>query len=164
MKIIAHRGNINGPDLERENQPAYIERALRMGYDAEIDLWCPDGDALWLGHDEPLYEISELWLFEFINKLWVHCKDVGAAKYCSINGGRIKPEDLKLHYFWHQDDDRTLTSRQLWWTFPGQEIHPMAIAVLPENTDWPDSELQYVMAICTDEAEEYRQWYQSLHS
>ena len=37
MKLIAHRGNINGP-CERENSPEYILETINLGYDCEIDV------------------------------------------------------------------------------------------------------------------------------
>ena len=38
MKIISHRGNIRGPNPEKENRPSYIDCALGNGYDVEIDI------------------------------------------------------------------------------------------------------------------------------
>ena len=37
MKLIAHRGNIDGPS-DDQNDPDYIDNALSLGYDAEICL------------------------------------------------------------------------------------------------------------------------------
>ena len=56
MKLIAHRGNIFGPNLDRENNPDYILEALDYGCDVEIDLWVKDND-LFLGHSSPEYPI-----------------------------------------------------------------------------------------------------------
>ena len=39
MKLIAHRGNVNGPDPLTENTPEKIESAITAGYDVEIDIW-----------------------------------------------------------------------------------------------------------------------------
>ena len=39
MEIIAHRGNLNGPQPENENNPEYINSALELGFSAEIDVW-----------------------------------------------------------------------------------------------------------------------------
>ena len=39
MILIAHRGNINGPRVEFENNPEYVLRAIEMGFDAEVDVW-----------------------------------------------------------------------------------------------------------------------------
>ena len=55
MKLISHRGNISGPNPERENHPEYIFEVLQAGYDVEIDVWFVDNKFM-LGHDEPQYE------------------------------------------------------------------------------------------------------------
>ena len=39
MKFISHRGNIDGPNPEWENDPSRIEDVLNKGYDVEIDVW-----------------------------------------------------------------------------------------------------------------------------
>jgi hypothetical protein len=39
MKLIAHRGNINGIMDSLENEPTYIDLAIQKGYDVEVDLW-----------------------------------------------------------------------------------------------------------------------------
>ena len=38
MKLIAHKGNVNGPDSSKENTPAQIEWCIDNGYDVEIDV------------------------------------------------------------------------------------------------------------------------------
>ena len=43
MKIISHRGNLNGPESETENSPKKIEEALKLGYECEIDVWYQSG-------------------------------------------------------------------------------------------------------------------------
>jgi len=52
MKIIAHRGNLTGPNPLRENSIDYIEEAISEGFDVEIDLWVEDNQCH-LGHDGP---------------------------------------------------------------------------------------------------------------
>ena len=79
MKLIAHRGNINGSDPLEENSPEYIEAAIAEGYDVEIDIRYDTFDKkLYLGHDEPQYVTTWFWLGKYINNLWVHCKNVEA--------------------------------------------------------------------------------------
>jgi hypothetical protein len=39
MILISHRGNINGRIEGLENTPNYIQDAIKLGYDVEIDLW-----------------------------------------------------------------------------------------------------------------------------
>ena len=76
MKLISHRGNLNGPNKERENHPDYIWEALQAGYEVEIDVWWVDGKFK-LGHDEPQYDFPfqfnrkpSIVNFGFIVKIW----------------------------------------------------------------------------------------------
>jgi hypothetical protein len=39
MILIAHRGNLNGPNKESENMPDYINIAIEKGFYVEIDVW-----------------------------------------------------------------------------------------------------------------------------
>ena len=47
MILISHRGNLNGPNEDRENSPYYIMEAIDDGYDVEVDLWWVDGKVYW---------------------------------------------------------------------------------------------------------------------
>ena len=74
MLLIAHRGNVSGPRTEFENNPIYIDKAIELGYDVEIDVWFVN-NKLFLGHDEPQYKIddeatltSERYIWTFPNK------------------------------------------------------------------------------------------------
>ena len=44
MILISHRGNINGPNPEMENDPRYIENTLGKGFNVEVDVWSNDSD------------------------------------------------------------------------------------------------------------------------
>ena len=39
MILISHRGNISKKDLSKENHPAYIDNAIKKGFQVEIDIW-----------------------------------------------------------------------------------------------------------------------------
>jgi hypothetical protein len=80
MKIISHRGNLDGPNPEEENTIVYIDKALSIGYDVEIDLRVQDG-FLYLGHDGPEHRITHTHLRDRRQRLWVHCKDLLAFSY-----------------------------------------------------------------------------------
>ena len=144
MILISHRGNLNGPQPENENRPDYIEKAL-LNYNVEIDIFFYKNE-LWLGHDNPQYKIKNLnWLEN--NKLWCHAKNLEALdkmlKY------------PKIHCFWHQNDDYTITSKGYIWAYPGKKLNKNAIYVLPEWCKKFDTTLKYC-GVCSDYMEKYR--------
>lgn len=137
MILISHRGNTNGRIEELENKPVYIDDAITMGYDVEIDLWFIDGRT-YLGHDKPQYEVDDEWLSNRADKLWVHCKNVESLNWI---------RSTILHYFWHEEDTLTLTSKNHIWVYPGRQPVIGSIAVLPELNNDIVSEC---IGICSD--------------
>ena len=131
MILISHRGNLIGKNESLENNPNYIDVAISKGYDVEIDVWFKD-DTLWLGHDKPQYTVTIDFFKERISKLWIHCKNIDAVQFfmgCKDIGSHY-------HYFWHQNDDITLTSFNYIWAYPGKQPIKGSIAVMPEiNND-----------------------------
>ena len=125
MKLIAHRGNISGPNSDEENNPSYIDTALKMSYDVEIDLRYED-QKFYLGHDQAQYKVSEIWLIERKNNLWIHCKDLNSLS-------ALSETEIDFNYFWHQNDDFTLTSKNYIWTYPGKQFSLNSIIVVPES-------------------------------
>ena len=104
MKLIAHRGNIKGPNPELENDPLYIDDAIRLRYDVEIDArYDPITQIFWLGHDEPQYKVSWKWIANRHSNIWIHCKDIITLEEFA------KYKHAGYQYFWHQEDDYTLT-------------------------------------------------------
>jgi len=89
------------------------------------------------------FPIKIEWLQERNHKLWIHCKNHKALE--TLYGS-------EFHYFWHHDDDVTLTSRGIIWAHP--KIQPLknSIAVLPDNYDW---DLNNCMGICSDYIKKY---------
>tara|TARA_R110000868_G_scaffold208480_2_gene457916 strand:- start:1917 stop:2375 length:459 start_codon:yes stop_codon:yes gene_type:complete len=128
MKFIAHRGNIDGPNPLKENNPEYIDSAIKLGYDVEIDVRCEEHQ-FYLGHDDPQYYVPMTWLVKRKDNLWIHCKDLKSLDIFSNS-------PIDFNYFWHQEDDYTLTSMGYIWTYPGKEVIEKSIMVMPEwNTD-----------------------------
>ncbi len=74
MIYIAHRGNTNGRFESYENEPTYIDLAIKKGFDVEIDVWFIDG-ILYLGHDEAQYGSDFRWFRDRLSKIWIHCKN-----------------------------------------------------------------------------------------
>lgn len=129
MKLIAHRGNINGPDSLKENSLEYIDTAIELGYDVEIDIrYNPTEQQFYLGHDDPQYQVSMLWLLRRKDKLWIHCKDFSSLRVFSES-------DVDFNYFWHNTDNHTLTSKGFIWSYPGQPYSSNSVIVMPENLD-----------------------------
>jgi hypothetical protein len=148
MIYIAHRGNINGPNKERENHPEYIDEAIELGYDVEIDVWLNYG-VLYLGHDAIQYPISIEWLLNRSHHLWVHCKDLTSFEYFTEGGVRFS----EINYFFHQNDDATLTSFGWIWVYPGKQPVKKSIAVMPEIHN---DNVKHCGGICSDYIEKYK--------
>lgn len=148
MKLIAHRGNLNGPD-PKENNPEYIEQAISQGFDVEIDLRHKDRN-FYLGHDDFQYHVPMTWLFKWRDNLWIHCKDLESLDV-------ICNSPVDFHYFWHQNDDYTLTSKNYIWTYPGKPYTSKSIIVMPEwskNIDeFVDLRAYDCFGICSDYVE-----------
>jgi hypothetical protein len=147
MKLIAHRGNINGRFEHHENEPNYIDLAIKKGYDVEIDVWYKD-DILWLGHDEPQYGVDFIWFIDRISKLWVHCKNIEAICFFNANF-----DTLPFNYFWHENDTVTLTSFNYIWAFPNKQPIKNSIAVMPELFN---DDVSSAIGVCSDFVEKYK--------
>lgn len=140
--IISHRGNINGPIESNENNPDYIDAARKKGYDVEVDVWVVDS-VYYLGHDYPKFKVDKKWFENRKSWVWCHAKNFEALKNL-IND--------KFHCFWHENDKLTLTSKNIFWCYPGNFIEN-GIAVLPEKKICFQEFLNLknkVAGVCTD--------------
>ncbi len=138
MKIISHRGNLSGHCSINENSPDYIQEALDIGFDVEIDVWFYE-DQLFLGHDGPDYKTNLQFLQN--NKLWCHAKNLQALRVMIEND---------IHCFWHQEDDYTLTSKSYIWTYPNRPICSRSIIVCKTLEDTVNYYKANVHGICSD--------------
>lgn len=145
--LISHRGNLCGSIPERENQPSYIDEAIKKGYEVEIDLWVSEGK-LFLGHDFPDYAVDLEWLVERKNIVWVHCKNLQALEF-------LNNSNSELNYFWHESDSAVLTSQGFIWAFPGNQPIKGSVAVMPESSDDNIKDLVECYGICTDHVYKY---------
>ncbi len=144
MKLISHRGNINGRIPELENTTGYIDIAITNGYDVEVDIRVIEG-ILNLGHDESKCNITMDWLNKRYNKLWLHCKNTEAIEFFEATEG--------FNYFWHENDTLTITSAGYIWVYPGKQIVKNSIAVLPEIHN---DDISQCVGICSDIIERYK--------
>lgn len=151
MILISHRGNINGKNLSLENHPEYIDKALSLGFDVEIDIWYLS-KSFYLGHDNPEIKIGVEWLYERQKKLWIHCKNLQAlpilAELENTN------DKFDFNFFFHDDDDAVLTSKKFVWVYPGKQPLKNSIAVMPEiNND----DLSLCIGVCSDNIIHFKQ-------
>lgn len=121
MKIISHRGYLNGKDDYLENNPKEIIRILEnTDFDVEVDLWIKNSK-WYFGHDYPKYELAtqqSILLFTYyFDRIWIHCKNFNALDILSSGENNLFKN---LNYFWHQNDDFSLTSKKYIWCYPGK--------------------------------------------
>jgi hypothetical protein len=145
MKIISHRGNLDGPDLSIENSPAQIDKCISLGYDVEVDLRMKNGIPV-LGHDYGQYEVSLSWIRNRASNLLIHVKEFDALVWLQENIPNSR-------FFCHQNDDFTIVSDGFIW------VHNLNVKVddkciIPLISQDQLKELHFminkVKAICTD--------------
>ena len=141
MYLISHRGNVDGIIKDDENKPEYIDKALKNGFEVEVDVRF-NNNKFFLGHDFDQYEIDKEFLMD--KKIWCHAKTREAL---------IALQEIGAHYFWHQEDDYTITSKGYIWTYPGKKLFSKSICVLPEIANYKEINC---MGICSDFIERYK--------
>lgn len=149
IKLIAHRGNLNGPS-PYENRLDQVLSAIDLGFDVEVDVWYIDG-RVWFGHDHPKYLIAQELFNKIIPSSWLHCKNVEAMEFLSNHF-------MSPNFFWHENDKTTLTSHKYIWTYPGEGLTAKSIAVMPELTTQKFDTIPF--GICTDYPIAYKKLFQ----
>lgn len=143
--IISHRGNISGPIPHRENQPSYINEALSLGYNVEVDVWLLN-NIFYLGHDKPEYIVN----YEFFQNpnIWTHCKNLNALDHMIL--------DPEVNCFAHNTDDYVITSKMYIWCYPKKQLlTENCIAVMPELVKSNTWDLSRAAGICTNHILKY---------
>jgi hypothetical protein len=138
MKIISHRGNTIGPS-NKENDIIQLDDVSKHMV-VEVDVWLVEG--VWfIGHDSPETPIPRAFLGN--GNFILHAKNLEALNCLALS-------DSEPHYFWHQEDDYTLTSKNFIWTYPRKEVASNCIIVcqsLEETKKYADS---VAWGVCTD--------------
>ena len=80
-----------------------------------------------------------------MDKLWIHCKNIDALDHFVTKTGGF-------NYFWHQEDDFTLTSKNYIWTYPGKSYTKSSVIVMPEwnNVNWDNLRVINSFGVCSD--------------
>jgi hypothetical protein len=143
MKFISHRGNLTGVFSELENSPNYIMAAIDADFDVEVDVWYVD-DKIMLGHDAPTYEVD----LNFIKntRFWCHAKNAEALEFMLANG---------VHCFWHEGDQRVLTSKGFVWTYPYKQLIDNSIVVILDK-ELDHAYVSRAIAVCGDFVQSWR--------
>lgn len=141
MILISHRGNVDGIIKEKENNPKYIQEAINLGFDVEVDVRYEKGD-FYLGHDFAQYKVKKKFLLN--NKIWCHAK---------TGESLMALKKINAHYFWHQEDDYTITSKGYFWTYPKIKLLSNSICVLPEHGNYKEFDC---LGICSDFINKYK--------
>tara|TARA_Y100000004_G_scaffold36613_1_gene39321 strand:- start:277 stop:735 length:459 start_codon:yes stop_codon:yes gene_type:complete len=146
MLFISHRGNIYGPQPEKENTISYIEQALSDGYAVEVDVIDYDNiDTFTLGHDKKQEEVASKFFRQ--KNIFAHAKNYKCLSGLLKHGA---------HVFYHTDEEYVLTSENLIWCYPGVSFsnNDNCIIVLPEL--YPMKPWRSAYGICSDFVGNYR--------
>ncbi len=152
MKIISHRGNLNGPNKNLENRLDTIEKAIQLGFDVEVDIWLIENQ-LYLGHNKPQYKVDKETLSTYKENLWIHCKNLESLSFLE--------NEQDFHYFWHEKDKYTLTSKNFIWSYPTMYKNKNIIAVMPELVTDTETIQKHIdekkwIGFCTDYPTNYQ--------
>lgn len=142
MKLISHRGNIDGIKPELENNPEYIQAAINLGYDVEIDIRLVNGE-LFLGHDLPDYKITLEWLKSVSDNVWVHTKNFESLSYLI--------EFSWVRIFYHKLENHTIISNSsVIWSHNLSDANENSIIPLLSSSDINNWIPKKVYGICSD--------------
>lgn len=142
MILISHRGNIDGKNSSLENNPDQIDFLTSKKINVEIDVWFKN-KKIYLGHDNPDTEINISWLYEKIKFLWIHCKTFETIDF-------FYRQDKKFNFFFHQNDDLTLTSLGYIWVYPGKTFNKNSIIVCNSKKELKKIAEHKPLGICSD--------------
>lgn len=143
MKIISHRGNINGKVLEKENKPSYLDCAIFSKIEVETDIRWID-NKFYLGHDNPDYIINEEWILKRKEYIWFHCKNLEAAQ-------KLETLSKDIKYFCHTNDPFISTSTNHFWVHDfTSNLNNQCIIPLLDEIDIKNFNNKIVYAVCTD--------------
>jgi len=144
MILISHRGNINGVE-GRENHPDYIDRAIKRGFDVEVDIRQNGELGFWLGHDKTEYQVDTMWIMTRQKNLWIHAKDFGSLEILM---------KLGLKVFYHEKELHTMIANtQVIWSHNIEEASKNSIIPLlklDRMLGWRDIVDTEVYGICSD--------------
>ena len=151
MIFISHRGNVNEINIHLENTQNYIDKAIELGYEVEIDLWKIDED-LFLGHDRPERLVKLDWLEERKQKLWIHTKNRNAFESFTLLNSNFK-------FFWHTLEPYVFTSNGVIWAHDYKNIQNEHLCIVPllSLEEVNGAKIRNWYGVCTDYPDQCRE-------
>jgi hypothetical protein len=146
MMIFSHRGNLDGPNPDIENDPGQIEKAISKGFSVEVDVWVkPKDNTVWIGHDFPKYQVDKDYIIKNQFDCIYHAKNFEALSFLNRT---------ETHFFWHENDKYTMTSHGIIWMYPLSNEpynNTDTIMAVPELAGFNNREdLPNIYGVCTD--------------
>ena len=131
-------------DDQRESKEIWSEGKMPSHSDRRSPNPTENGIDIWLGHDNPQYQIPLSFLTINEDRLWCHAKNFHALTFLVEHG---------FHTFSHDKDTHVLTSRGVIWAYVGKNIDKNTICVMPERAPqntYTNKQLNESKGICTD--------------
>ena len=148
MRFIAHRGNIEGRNPDRENTISYIEEALALDLDVEIDVTLSEGQ-YYLGHDE----LGEVIPTESLNnhRIWCHAKTLETLR-------SLAPLP-QVNVFFQTTEQIVLTSKGFFWNHSDvmSGFGPKDVGVMLDYHEQFMTANPGLHALCSDHALTYKE-------
>ena len=91
-----------------------------------------------------IHYIETDYKFLMNEKLWCHAKSLDAL---------FEMKKYAIHYFWHETDTVTLTSKNYVWAYPGKQPIKGSIACMPELEN---DNVLLCKGICSDYIKRYK--------
>lgn len=113
MKLISHRGNLNGIEPDKENTLEAIDKCLSFGFDVMVDVWY-DNSNWFLGTLGPSIPVSWTMLNSLKNNLWMNARTVETFL--------LLKEKLNFKTFFNANGTfGALTSDDVFWLSPSKD-------------------------------------------
>lgn len=119
----------------KENRSEYLFDAIDEGFMVEVDIMTSIDGELYLGHDSLVERLTDELMCELLSTdcAIFHVKDLGAIH-------KIQKYRDAIHWFWHDKDNITLTSRNLIWTWPGTNFSWNTSGVIENQPEFYDGQ------------------------
>ena len=131
MKLYSHRGNLNGKDLEWENDPSRVKEALSEKFYVAIDVYAVDGILYGKNPNHQTRKFSFDFLQQYKYQLLIRADNFDAIKL-------MRSRDL--HYYCMVNDSYSISSRG--WTIMNEgdsaQYDYLTIMLHPEEHGYYD--------------------------